>query len=160
VNIGSPKEVPVMTEERDSVHTARVSSGRTTYFLDMRRAVNGRYYLAVTESRRNPDGSFDSRRMMVFEEALPDLSAAVADMASRLSALVSARREGEVDDVRRLHPRAFMKWDESEEERLSALHRQGRAPSSIADDLGRTLQAVSARLEKLGLTAPAAGGDT
>jgi hypothetical protein len=149
-----------MAEDRESVHTSRVSSGRTTYFLDMRRAVNGRYYLAVTESRRNPDGSFDSRRLVVFEESMPDLSAAVGDMASKLEALLSTRRDAEVDDVRRLHPRAFMKWDESEEARLSALHRQGRDPSTIADDLGRTLAAVTARLEKLGLVAPAAAGDT
>jgi hypothetical protein len=139
-----------MPEERETLGSERVSTGRTIYFLDARQAVNGRYYITLTESRRSPDGSFDQKRLMVFEEALSGFSDAVVSMAGLVSGLVSRRKACEVDDVRRLHPRAFMKWDEDEESRLASLFSGGASPEEIATSLGRTHQAVNARLEKLG----------
>jgi hypothetical protein len=148
-----------MAEERETICSTRISTGRTTYFLDTRQAVNGRYYLTVTESRRNPDGSFDQKRLMVFEEVLADFSSAIRSMADRTGELISSRTDSEIDDLRKLHPRAFMKWNEEEEEKLIALFSSGNAPADIGESLGRSLQAVTARLEKLGLVpAPASEG--
>ncbi len=147
-----------MSEERETICSTRISTGRTTYFLDTRQAVNGRYYMTVTESRRNPDGSFDQKRLMIFEEAVAEFSSEISSMVSRIGELVSSRSEDEIDDLRKLHPRAFMKWDEEEEGKLTTLFSSGSEPADIAEALGRTLQAVTARLEKLGLV-PSPEGD-
>jgi hypothetical protein len=148
-----------MSEERSSVYSARLSTGRTTYFLDIRQAVNGRYYLVLTESRRNPDSSFDQKRLMVFEDSLPGFQKEMTQALSRLQELVDSRSEEDLSDVRKLHPRAFMKWDEEEETVLSGHFAKGTEVEEIASQMGRTVQAVLARLEKLELIAPASGNE-
>ncbi len=144
-----------MSEERSSVYSARVSTGRTTYFLDVRQAVNGRYYLVLTESRRNPDGSFDQKRLMVFEESLSVFQEEINQALVKMQELIAARKDEDLTDVRKLHPRAFMKWDEEEETVLSSHFAKGAEVEEIASQMGRTVQAVLARLEKLELIAPA-----
>jgi len=144
-----------MSEERSSVYSARISTGRTTYFLDVRQAVNGRYYLVLTESRRNPDGSFDQKRLMVFEESLSAFQEEINQALVKMQELIVARKDEDLTDVRKLHPRAFMKWDEEEETVLSGHFAKGAEVEEIASQMGRTVQAVLARLEKLELIAPA-----
>jgi len=144
-----------MSEERSSVYSARLSTGRTTYFLDVRQAVNGRYYLILTESRRNTDGSFDQKRLMVFEESLSGFQEEITHALSRMQELIVSRKDDDLSDVRKLHPRAFMKWNEEEEAVLSGHFADGTEVEEIASQMGRTIQAVLARLEKLGLIAPA-----
>ena len=148
-----------MSEERSSVYSARISTGRTTYFLDVRQAVNGRYYLILTESRRNPDGSFDQKRLMVFEESLQGFQKEITQALARLQELVASRKEEDLTDVRKLHPRAFMKWDEKEETVLNELFSKGTEVEEIAGQMGRTVQAVVARLEKLELIAPVSSNE-
>jgi hypothetical protein len=45
-------------------------------------------------------------------------------------------------------------WNQAEEERLTASFRAGESPTAIAVQHRRTLAAVEARLERLGLLAP------
>lgn len=144
----------MMPEERSSVYSARLSTGRTTYFLDVRQAVNGRYYLILTESRRNTDGSFDQKRLMVFEESLSGFQEEITQALARMQELIVSRKDEDLSDVRKLHPRAFMKWDEEEESVLAAHFEKGAEVEEIASQMGRTVQAVLARLEKLELIAP------
>lgn len=145
-----------MSEERASVYEARANSGKTTYFIDARQAVNGRYYLSITESRRNDGESFSQRRVMVFEECLAEFRRLLEEAADRVAELVAGRTDGEVTDVRTAHPKAFMKWSPEEEEALEREFRKNPDITSLAGISGRTERAVLARLEKLGLVAPAA----
>ena len=144
-----------MSDERSSVYSSRISTGRTTYFLDVRQAVNGRYYLVLTESRRNPDGGFDQKRLMVFEDGLSAFQEEITQALTRLQELIAARNDEDLSDVRKLHPRAFMKWDEQEETVLSGHFAKGTEVEEIASQMGRTVHAVLARLEKLELISPA-----
>lgn len=144
-----------MAEERASVYEARVNSGKTTYFIDARRAVNGRYYLSITESRRTEGESFSQRRVMVFEEGLDEFRRLLGEAADRVAELVATRTDDEVIDVRTAHPKAFMKWSQDEEEALEREFRKNPDVTALAGTCGRTENAVLARLEKMGLVAPA-----
>lgn len=145
-----------MSEERESIYEARVNSGKTTYFIDARRAVNGRYYLSITESRRTEGDSFSQRRVMVFEEGLDEFKRLLGEAADRVAGLVAARTDDEVIDIRATHPKAFMKWSQEEEESLEREFRKNPDVTALAGICGRTENAVMARLEKMGLVAPAA----
>lgn len=145
-----------MTEERTSVYEARANSGKTTYFIDARRAVNGRYYLSITESRRNDGESFSQRRVMVFEEGLEEIRRLLGEAADRIAELVATRTDSELTDVRAAHPRAFTKWSPEEEEALEREFRKNPDITALSGVSGRTERAVLARLEKMGLVAPAA----
>lgn len=145
-----------MLEERTSVYEARVNSGKTTYFIDARRAVNGRYYISITESRRTEGESFSQRRVMVFEEGLDEFRRLLGEAADRVAELVATRPDDEVTDVRTAHPKAFTKWSQEEEESLEREFRKNSDITTLAGITGRTENAVLARLEKMGLVAPAA----
>lgn len=144
-----------MAEERTSVYEARVNSGKTTYFIDARRAVNGRYYLSITESRRTEGESFSQRRVMVFEEGLDEFRRLLGEAADSIAELVAARPDSELIDVRTAHPKAFTKWSQEEEEALEREFRKNPDVTALAGFAGRTEKAVLARLEKMGLVEPA-----
>lgn len=145
-----------MSEERASVYEARANSGKTTYFIDARQAVNGRYYLSITESRRNDGESFSQRRVMVFEECLAEFNRLLGEAADRVAELVAERTDGEVTDVRTAHPKAFMKWSPEEEEALEREFRKNPDTAALAGITGRSERGVIARLDKMGLIQPRA----
>jgi len=143
-----------MTEERESVYEARANSGKTTYFIDARRAVNGRYYLSITESRRTEGESFSQRRVMVFEEGLDEFRRLLGEAADRIAGLIATRTDDEVIDVRAVHPKAFMKWSQEEEEALEREFRKNPDTAALADITGRSEKGVIERLDKMGLIQP------
>jgi len=143
-----------MTEERESVYEARANLGKTTYFIDARRAVNGRYYLSITESRRTEGESFSQRRVMVFEEGLDEFRRLLGEAADRIAGLIATRTDDEVIDVRAVHPKAFMKWSQEEEEALEREFRKNPDTAALADITGRSEKGVIARLDKMGLIQP------
>ena len=56
-----------------------------------------------------------------------------------------------VSKMREEHPRAFMKWNESEERQLTELFHSGRSLNEIGKVLERKRGAIKLRLQKLGL---------
>jgi hypothetical protein len=79
----------------------------------------------------------------------------IADGAIRIDSTIRiTARRGQVvnlEQLRRRYPRAYEKWDESEDRKLLALFRQGRTFKEIAATLERNVGAVVSRLKKLDL---------
>jgi hypothetical protein len=79
----------------------------------------------------------------------------IADGAIRIDSTIRiTARRGQVvnlEQLRRRYPRAYEKWDESEDRKLLALFRQGRTFGEIAATLERNVGAVVSRLKKLDL---------
>lgn len=144
-----------MADDRAKVYEARFGSGNTTYFIDAKQAVNGRYYVSLTESRRAEADTFSQRRVMIFEEELDVFRKVIAETLDTIAGLVSSRNDAEIRKVREIHPRAFMKWSPAEEEELEREFRKNPDVDSLVKLTGRTGKAVLARLEKLGLVQPA-----
>ena len=76
-----------MQEERKTLFEARVSAGRNTFFIDARQAVNGHYYLSVTDSRRQEDGTFQQQKVIVFEESVKEFADAVSESGKIIGSL-------------------------------------------------------------------------
>ena len=53
---------------------------------------------------------------------------------------------------RRRYPNAYAAWTEQQEQTLVELHDSGKSTSQIAKEMGRQPGAITARLEKLGLS--------
>jgi hypothetical protein len=52
----------------DSLFSKRVKAGRRIYFIDVKRNKKGNLYLAISEKRKEKDGSVKRTRVIVFEE--------------------------------------------------------------------------------------------
>lgn len=55
--------------------------------------------------------------------------------------------------VKSRHPRAYERWECSEDETLTSLHREGRTVAHMAEQLQRQPSAIRSRLAKLNLVA-------
>lgn len=140
-----------MENGNSTIFSGRTTSGRTTYFIDVRQAVNFRYYITVTESRRVSETGFDQNRIFVFEENLIE----VRDLINR--AFEEMERAGErrgplpQGPVSSQHERSGKAWTDQEEETLRKAFAEGTELETVAGELRRSVYAVTLRLEKLGL---------
>jgi len=49
----------------------KISAGKRTYFLDVKKSREGVQYLTISESKRKEDGKYEHLRVIVFEENIP-----------------------------------------------------------------------------------------
>jgi len=149
VNTCSHERSIEMTTGNGSLYSGRVPSGRTTYFMDVRRAVNGRYYLTLTESRRTSDTGFDQNRIFLFEENVESFRDTLEQALKTLED--AAQERGALDDGTDAPARSGQRWTDEDEEELRTSFTSGNSLEDMAADLSRSTKAVSLRLEKMGL---------
>jgi hypothetical protein len=140
-----------MSNQNGSLFSGRVSAGRTTYFIDVRQAVNDRFYLSLTESRRVSDSGFDQNRVFLFEENLEEIGAMLSKAADELRQAAEKRGELPQDGSSGNYERSGKTWTEEEEGMLQEEFRKNTLRDDIASKLKRSSYAVTLRLEKLGL---------
>jgi len=69
---------------KEKSEAIQVPAGQRTYFIDVREAKNGKKYLVFTESKRNAEGKFDRRRIMVFSDHFKAVFEAMKQVAPQL----------------------------------------------------------------------------
>jgi hypothetical protein len=140
-----------MSNENSSLFSGRVSTGRTTYFVDVRQAVNRRFYISITESRRISDSGFDQSRIFLFEENLQEISDTLYEAVENLQHEVEKRGKLPEDARSGKYERSGKTWTEEEEDILKDEFEKGTPVDDISLELKRSAYAVTLRLEKLGL---------
>lgn len=147
-----------MSEERKTLFEGRISAGRNTFFIDARQAVNDHYYISITDSRRQEDGTFQQQKVIVFEESVKEFRETLTEACKIIEELSGNRRGEEIKEIRKTHPRAFMKWNEEEEKKLEKLFKKGTEIDDLSKEFGRSTGSLLARLERMKLIEPAASG--
>ena len=66
----------------DALFSSMVRAGRTTYFVDVREAKNGRKYLSISESRLDGDEKRQRSTLRVFSENVEQFRQAVDEAAT------------------------------------------------------------------------------
>ena len=145
-----------MESTNGSIYTSRVAMGRTSYFMDVRRAVNGRFYLTLTESRRVSDKGFDQSRVFLFEEGVGPFREALEGALSAMETAAADRGEPVSDGE--TPGRRGSRWTTDEDDTLRRSFSDGASLEEIAKRLDRSRKAVELRLEKLGLTVAETAG--
>ena len=153
------KEETKMSEERTTLSTARVSAGRNNFFIDAKKAKNDHYYLSITDSRRQDDGTFEQKKIIIFEESIRGFREKVTEACELLEKLFDERRTEEITEARKTNPKAFMKWEPEEEEKLEKQFKKGVDIEALSKAFGRSSGALLARLERMGLIQPQASGE-
>lgn len=148
-----------MNTENGTLSSERVSSGRTTYFIDVRQAVNNRFYLSITESRRVSDSGFDQNRIFLFEENLDDFRITLEKAFSEIEQAVLKRGELPETGSSQKHARTGKLWTEEEEELLKSGFSSNTPLEELSEKLQRSSYAITLRLEKLELIEKPAGDE-
>jgi len=66
----------------NAVYSTMVRSGRTTYFIDVKKAKNSKKYMQITESRIDVDSKKSRSTIRVFAESIEQFRQAVDEAAS------------------------------------------------------------------------------
>ena len=140
-----------MSTENTSLFSGRVSAGRTTFFIDVRQAVNERFYISITESRRISDSGFDQNRIFLFEENLEEIGDMISKASEDLRLAVETRGELPQDGSSGKYERSGKTWTEEEEDILRDEFSKGTKHDDIALLLKRSAYAITLRLEKMEL---------
>lgn len=77
-----------------------VAAGSKKYYLDAKKAKTGNLYLSIREVEMKEDGDksdakSESRRVLVFDNAIKEFAAAFNEVAARIPAKERAKREPE-----------------------------------------------------------------
>ena len=70
-----------MLNTSDVVYSTVIRAGRTTYFVDVREAKNGRKYLSISESRLVEEQQRQRTTLRVFADTVEEFRQAVEDAA-------------------------------------------------------------------------------
>lgn len=71
-----------MTSNNGPLFSTIVRAGRTTYFVDVREAKNGKRFLAISESRIDADEKRQRSTLRVFSETVEQFRQAVDEAAA------------------------------------------------------------------------------
>jgi len=140
-----------MNNDNASLFSGRVSTGRITWFVDVRQAVNDRFYLSLTESRRISDSGFEQNRVFLFEDSLDEIEALLSEATEELRQAARKRGELKQEPSSGKYERSGKAWTEEEEGTLQEEFRKGTSRDTIASELKRSTYAITLRLEKMGL---------
>jgi hypothetical protein len=64
-------------QNNDALYSTMVRAGRTTYFVDVRKAKNGNKYLSISESRLDGDDKKQRMTVRVFGDTIEQFRQAV-----------------------------------------------------------------------------------
>jgi hypothetical protein len=89
--------------------------------------------------------------ILIGEPANPPLPGQALAAASPSASDHKSSFQEHVEQVRQKHPRAYEKWEASEEDQLVLLFEQGKSINELAELISRNPGAVQTRLRRLGL---------
>jgi hypothetical protein len=69
----------------EAIFSSMVRSGRTTYFLDVKEAKNGKKYLAITENRLDDDDTKSRATVRVFKDTIDQFRQAVDEASAAVN---------------------------------------------------------------------------
>ncbi len=71
--------------EKKSKYSETLKAKSRTYYLDLKVSSKGDNYLQVAESRKNKEGVFETVRLSIFQEDVPEFAAAMARLVEQFT---------------------------------------------------------------------------
>ena len=69
----------------NGIFSTMIRSGRTTYFVDVKEAKNGKKFLSITETKINDENKKDRRVIRIFGESCESFRQAVAEATAAVN---------------------------------------------------------------------------
>jgi hypothetical protein len=85
IRTGLSSHVEVLMADASAVFSSMVRAGRTTYFVDVKEAKNGKRYMAITENKIEEDDKKQRITVRVFSEHVDQFRQAVDEAAAAVA---------------------------------------------------------------------------
>lgn len=128
----------------------KISTGRRTYFFDVKESIDNVWYLVISESRPGRGDLFIHSRIMVFEEHIQEF----LDGLNKAIGFIEQHNKPKsyrIEQVRKKYTRAYGKWTDDEDARLKNEYSKGKTISELVNIFQRKPGAIHSRLKKLGI---------
>lgn len=126
------------TEEKKELFTYKVVAGSRTYFFDVKEAKDRTMYMVISESRQ-AGPSYDHNRVMIFQEHMEVFT---EGFQKALQFLGMKTKAYNLDDIRRLYPKAYERWTPDEDKRLKTKYHEGVGIDELATYFQRQPTAI------------------
>jgi hypothetical protein len=143
-----------MEDKNKVLFSKKVSSGKGTYFFEVRESSLGERYLLISQSHKDIKGEFKIERVIVFLDHFLDFHSgfkSAVDFFMGIDKKEEVNVPSKLADLRKKHPNAYRSWDKDQDDRLEKLYKDGKSIEEIANDLKRSYTSIESRLVKLGL---------
>jgi hypothetical protein len=143
-----------MKPQRKTLHSASLSLGDKTFYLDLKEAVNGRQYLVITQSKSIEEEKYERIKMILFQDDIPEFADALSSVLEYYTPMEDPKtmeRDAYIAKLRQRFPMAYLPWTKEDEESLTQLFKAGKSFAELSKAMQRQEGAVKARLTKLGL---------
>lgn len=124
----------------------KISTGNREYFFNVKQSNAGIKYLTIRESSKEDKSG---NRIIIFQEHLQRFREGLSIAFSQFEEKISYKNK--LEKVRKIHPRAYMKWTEEDDIQLKNDYVQGKSINALANFFQRRPGAIRTRLKKLGL---------
>jgi len=139
------------------LHTEQVIGTRRSFFIDLKKSVNGTNYLSITQSQKVDEENKEYTKIVLFENEIARFSEALMRSLLQFTLVQDAEIKKYKAAIKDQYPKAYSKWTPTDEERLKELFNQGHDVENLCDNLQRNSAGILARLKKLGLTVEETG---
>lgn len=133
--------------EGKELFSQRLVAGKRTYFFDVKESREGVKFLVIAESRLVGEKR-ERSSIMIFQEHLAAFLAALQEI---LEIAGFRFKTYDLQTIRQHYPKAYAKWAEEEDKRLTEEYQGGKTIEELAKAFQRKPSAIRARLRKLGL---------
>ena len=138
-------------EIKNLLHSEKVVTGNKTYFLDLKKAKNGRDYLVITQQKRT-EGQRERIKMILFEDELKKFGKAFSNLMSNIDSSFKNNKRitnEEIEEIRKIYPRAYEPWTREDDDELRIMALDGSTIEKMASFFQRKESAVQSRMIKL-----------
>ncbi len=138
-----------MEEEVKELFLEKVTAGKRTYFISVRKAPKGSSYLVIAESIKANDGTLTRNSVMAYDDHVDELNVAIQKAIKFMGKRIESRFDKE--KVRAKSPNEYKNWTDEEETRLKKEYAKSKTIEELSKEFARSTNAITHRLEKLGL---------
>jgi hypothetical protein len=134
-----------------------ISSKDKSFLFELKEDAEGLQFLQITEMRHTATGTENhvvivgSEDLGLFEAALKKTIKFANYPKKKHGSNKEDTKSNRFNEVRKAHKRAYMPWDEEEDDELTEMYCSGATVQEIAEHLGRNKGAINSRIKKIEL---------
>lgn len=140
--------------DSEELYSDKITTGRRTYFFDIKRSKQGLLYLSLSESKRTGD-VFEHQRLIISEENIMDFAEIFQKTLTKFKEIREPKLLGikanSVEKIRETYRKAYLPWTPGDDRKLELLFCEGKKISEIAQIFERNSGAIISRIKKLEL---------
>jgi len=144
-------------EIQNVLHTEKVTGKSKSYYLDLKKAENGKSYLTITQSKKTEDETYERVKMILFEGELEKFGEAFLKIIMQYkSSEAPAKRitDEEIQELRKLYPRAYEPWTKEDDDQLRIMAHEDATIEKMSSYFQRKEGAIILRMKKLKIEVP------